>query len=142
MSLAEDHCGQCGRDPCECFQEGSEEGPDDNDLERGGEELGHFIATVEKKTPDRRRLQKRLFIDLADDEDHPRVYTQAAGKRPAHLSHQVEEEEEDSDAPGAPNLAEYFAQFELAPQSVIAMCRTYANCLAATLRAAKSLRKD
>lgn len=142
MSLAEDHCGQCGRDPCECFNQGSEEGPDQDDGERYGEEVGHFIATVEKKTPNLRRTQKRLFIDMVEDEDHPRTYSGAAGKAPRHLSQKVEEVEEDSDDPGAPNLAEYFAQFELAPQSVIAMCRTYANCLAATLRAAKSLRKD
>ena len=134
MSLEYDRCGECHEDPCVC---GGERYSEEEEGE-GEVHENRYIASVEKRTPNLRRTQKRLFIDMVEDEDHPVVSQGAAGKRPAHLSQRFEEEEE---AEAHPDLAEYFAMFDLAPQQVIAMCRTYANCLAATLRAAKSLER-
>lgn len=53
-----------------------------------------------------------------------------AGKRPLAAAFEEEGEEQ-------PDLAEYFASFGLAHESQIAMCRTYANYLAALTRPKK-----
>ncbi len=49
-------------------------------------------------------------------------------------------EEEDEAVLGEPDLAEYFAQWELNDPAVIAICRTYANYLAAKTRPKKYLK--
>lgn len=123
MSLNEDHCGECEHDPCVCVSLQDEE-EDSSEL----------------KTPNPLgRSQKRLFVDLAEDSDEPIIMATAAGKAPAHLSQYIHEEEEEEE--NVPDLQSYFSNFALPPQSVIAMCRTYANSLAATQRAATIVRK-
>lgn len=107
-----------------------------------GEEPNLYVARVEKKTPNLKRSQKRLFIDMVEDEDHPQVSTMAAGKRPAHLSQFVEEiGGEDSDEVETPDLQLYFNKFDLDPHQIISMCRTFASSIAARLRASKHLER-
>ncbi len=60
-----------------------------------------------------------------------------AGKRPRVCWEHPEEEEVDEEALLGPDLADYFATFGLAHESQIAMCRTYANYLAALTRPKK-----
>lgn len=62
------------------------------------------------------------------------IETQKGFKRPFFL--EAEEEEEEL-CDGTPDLAEYFAKFGLPNESQIAMCRTYANYLAALTRPKK-----
>lgn len=124
MSLNEDHCGECEHDPCVCEVIQDEE-----------------ENSAEVRTPNplaRSQASKRLFIDMEDDSDEPGIYQGAAGKAPAHLGGFIDE---DDDEEGVPDLQSYFSKFDLPPQSVIAMCRTYANSLAATQRAQTIVRK-
>lgn len=136
MSLEDDHCGHCQEDPCICG------GGQQYSEEVFGEEPNLYVARVEKKTPNLKRSQKRLFIDMVEDEDHPQVTTSAAGKRPAHLSQMIEEiGGEDSGEVETPDLQEYFSRFDLDPHQIISMCRTFASSIAARLRASKHLER-
>lgn len=82
------------------------------------------------------------FIDMENNSDEPVIVQQAAGKRPAHLSQfiddECEEEEQSSSVGECPNLRSYFKRFDVPKQEVIGMCRTYANCLAAELKAERA----
>ncbi len=67
----------------------------------------------------------------------PRELTRSvAGKRPRQVLFE-EEEGWGSEEPGEPDLALYFGRFGLERESQVAMCRTYANYLAALARPKK-----
>lgn len=71
--------------------------------------------------------------DSGDEEPKLRRSGAFAGKRPRNLFGDFEE----ADVEQSPDLASYFAQFGLPNESQIAMCRTYANYLAALTRPKK-----
>ncbi len=48
-----------------------------------------------------------------------------------------QQEEEDLDVLGQPDLGEYFGQWQIPPTAEIALCRTYANYLASKMKAAR-----
>lgn len=123
MSLDEDHCGECGSDPCECH------GPDD-----AVEEEEEIIESP----PWQASQKKRTIIDLEENSDEPKIYAGAAGKAPAHLSQSIDWYGKETD--DEPDLLSYLGQFELTKQQEIAICRTYANYLAQQLRASGAMK--
>lgn len=70
---------------------------------------------------------------IEDDEDVAPLHRSGAfaGKAPWSLADLADEAEGSEDEP---DLASYFSKFGLDPSSQIAMCRTYANYLAALVR--------
>lgn len=117
MSLNEDHCGECEKDPCVCVEQ------DDED----------DVSPSQNKA-----WGKRTLIDMVDDEDDPHIYQSAAGKTPAHMRRFIDDEcEEEVEEP---DLQYYFEQYELTKQQQIAMCRTYANYLAQQLRSSGKMK--
>lgn len=121
MSIDEDHCGECGNDPCNCG------------------ELAQDEEIVESPPWDNKGSQrKRTIIDLEEDSDEPKIYAGAAGKAPAHLSQSVDWYGVETG--DEPDLLSYFEQFGLTKQQEIAICRTYANYLAQQLRATGAMK--
>lgn len=62
------------------------------------------------------------------------AFVESAGGVGAKRARSHEWEQEDSSVEECPDLGEYFSGFELTAVSQIAMCRTYANYLAALSR--------
>lgn len=124
MSLMDDHCGECGCDPCTCCEQDNVEEADE---------------IIESPPWDKGASQKkRTIIDLEEDSDEPKIYAGAAGKAPAHLSHNVDWY--GIETGDEPDLLSYLGQFELTKQQEIAICRTYANYLAQQLRATGAMK--
>lgn len=128
MSLADDHCGECGMDPCVCHQ------PEQDEVEESPPR--ELLRTNQGA---KRPLFASQFIDdeaIEEEDDgeaeildhHQRMQTNF--KRALHCAEKYEPE---------PDLDTYFAAFDMSAQSRIAMCRTYANYLTQKLRSSGKL---
>lgn len=129
MSLMDDHCGECGCDPCVCH---APEQDEEEVEESPPRELVRANAGV------KRPLFASQFVDdeAAEGEDgedeiieHHRGFQREFQKR-LHCDEVYSNE---------PDLDAYFGEFGLSAQSRIAMCRTYANYLTQKLRSSGKL---
>jgi len=120
MSLEDDHCGECGHDPCTCMPEQDE-----------------------PKTPaGKRPLSHSQYIDVdaedgeqgdEDEEDEILAHHKGYQRKFAKSLHCDERYSPEAD------LDAYFDEFGLSAESRIAMCRTYANYLTQKLRSSGRL---
>ena len=118
MSLEDDHCGECGKDPCECVEQD------------------------EPKTPaGKRPLSASQYIDVDAEEDGEQ-FEEEDEILEHHISHQKQFAKklhcDERYSPEA-DLDAYFDEFGLSAESRIAMCRTYANYLTQKLRSSGRL---
>lgn len=123
MSLEDDHCGECGHDPCTCMPEQDE-----------------------PKTPaGKRPLSLSQYIDVdAEDIDGEQPHSDEGDLEMGNHLHGYQtsfEKKLHCDERYSPeaDLDAYFDEFGLSAESRIAMCRTYANYLTQKLRSSGRL---
>lgn len=117
MSVEDDHCGECNKDPCVCLLE--EETP--NELKRSHADISQFVDDE----------AEQIDSDQGDEE-----IVQHNGGYQRHFEKKLRCDERYS--PEA-DLDAYFDEFGLSAESRIAMCRTYANYLTQKLRSSGRL---
>jgi len=122
MSLEDDHCGECQKDPCVCILSAEQDAP---------------------KTPaGKRPLSQSQYIDV-DGEDGEQCSDEGDDEVLNHLQGYRKDFETklrtDERYSPEPDLDAYFDAFGLSAESRIAMCRTYANYLTQKLRSSGRL---
>lgn len=127
MAAQEQHCSECGRDPCECYSQQDEdidnakhyEQEEPNTLKRSAAFLG--------QPRDPEYVEEISNSPVEDEEvlEHNARY-QKRFKQALLCSESYSQE---------PDLDVYFDDFHLSAQQRIAICRTYANYLTQKLRA-------
>ena len=123
MSLDNDHCGECGADPCICLE------PDQDEIEESSpRELQRSTAGVKRPLFSESQPPSEEEGELEILDHHQRMQTNF--KRALHCDESYSPE---------PDLDAYFDEFGLSAQSRIAMCRTYANYLTQKLRSSGKL---
>ncbi len=124
MSLAGDHCGECGDDPCSCIVQ------DEPHAEKSPLSLKRsnaFIATSPVS-------DDNIIEEVEDSGDEEILMTHK--KYQKHFKEALHCDESYSPEP---DLDAYFDDYRLSAQQRIAMCRTYANYLTQKLRASGKL---
>lgn len=122
MSVADDHCGECGLDPCVCHIPASDDEDVPNELVRSTAGVKRPLYS-ESQPPSEEEEGELEILD-----HHQRMQTNF--KRALHCDESYSPE---------PDLDAYFDEFGLSAESRIAMCRTYANYLTQKLRSSGRL---